>query len=659
MSKLEAALAWARRGYPVFPLVPNGKEPAFGEDWTELSTTDETVIRSMWSDPLTRIERDYNIGVDCTGRVVIDIDVKDGKDGYNEYAQLTGDTAWGTLCVQTPTGGYHLYFEGDDVGNAPISPGVDVRSHHGYVVGPGSTIDGRRYEVVRDVEAAWLPGTLSRYLTAYIDGSARRDFQVSWQDSPATINAATQFLLTAPAAVEGQRGDETTYIVTAKLVREYGLSPQTALDLLIEHYNPRCSPPWSLDELHQKVENATEYGTADLGRLDVGTLFGGLALTPPPSLFEQVGHGEEAEWGNALDPDATPPRPWMVDRLLMVSEITLMIAAGSAGKSTLGLVIAAHLAMGADFGPYKTHTKCKTVIYNGEDDRAEQSRRLQAVCHSYGFPWEEVRKHVAIFDASDFALSLVTREGSKPVENTAMIDTLIAKLSHPECGLFIGDPIGDLHEVDENDPSHMNAVIRVLKRVARQANVACMIMTHSTKGGTHEDRVGNMDILRGSSATVYKARMAFTLMGMSESDAENYGVQPAELGHWVRMDDAKMNLSLKGEQMLWFKRQGVKIASGDMVGVLHQEPLTVNTMFIKMRIAGLLIDNMIATNSSTMQITQAASFIRNNEPLWATKTETEIRSRLEAMFGVVTEVQGKRLQVKRGESGDKPIVILS
>ena len=654
MSKLAAALAWAARGYPVFPLEPNGKEPAFGETWYDLSTTEPDQITRMWRDPVTGIERDYNIGVDCTGRVVIDIDVKNGKDGYNEYAQLTENRAWDTLCVRTPSGGFHLYFEGDDVGNTPLSPGVDVRSHHGYVVAPGSTIDGRSYELVRDVDAAWLPHQVSRFLTGWV--SERRDFTVNWQDSPAAIQSAINYLTSTPPAIEGQRGDETTFIVAARLVREIGLSPQTAYDLLVEHFNPRCSPPWSLDELHQKVENAYSYGTADLGRLDANTLFGGLTLPPPPSaVCVQAGQG----WGDALGPGTTPARPWMVGRVLMVSEITLMIAAGSAGKSTLGLVIAAHLAMGVNFGPYVTHTKCKSVVYNGEDDRAEQSRRLQAICHAYGFPFSEVRKHILLLDSTDFQLNLVTREGSKAVENTAMIDMLIEKLSDPECGLFVGDPIGDLHEVDENDPSHMNAVIRVLKRVCRTANVAGLIMTHSTKGGSQEDRQGNMDILRGSSATVYKARVAFTLMGASVKDAETYGIQPQEIGYWIRMDDAKMNLSLKGDQMLWFKREGVKIASGDTVGVLHQQELTVNTMFIKLRIAGLLIDNLIATNASTMQITQAAKFIRNNEPIWAAHTETDIRARLEEMFSVATEVQGKRIQVKRTESGDKPVVILS
>lgn len=658
MSKLAAALAWARRGFPVFPLVPNGKEPAFGDSWYDISTTDEAAIRAMWVDPILRIEQDYNIGVDCTGRIVVDVDVKDGKNGYNEYCSIVGTNEWDTLTVRTPTGGYHVYYDGEDAGNSSISAAVDIRSHHGYVVGPGSTINGVPYSIVRDVEPSWVPTAVYTRLAPV---EQRRDFVVSDGDSEAAIQAAINYLITAPPAIEGQRGDETTYIVAARLVRELGLSEYTALNLLAEHYNPRCMPPWSLDELRQKVENASTYGTAGLGRLDPALLFGGLPLTPPPSVFAQAGLiGDTAlsSWGNALDPEATPERPWMIDRILMVGETTLVIAAGSVGKSTLGLVIAAHLAMGVDIGPYKVHTRCRTVIYNGEDDRTEQSRRLQAVCALYNFPYSEVRQYVKLLDNDDIDLMLVVRAGGGATENTALVDQLIQLLSDPSIGLFIGDPIGDLHSADENSPSDMNLVIRTLKKISRHANVASLIMTHSTKGND-TDRVGNMDILRGTSATAYKARIALTLVGASEDDAEAYGMQPEQIRSFIRMDDAKMNLSLKGEQMLWFKREGIKIANGETIGALRHTELTNNTMFIQLRIAGRLIDNMVANNQATMTISQAVALLKQTEPLWANRTDSEIKQRLEGMFGVLTEVQGKKLQVKRNEAGEKPVVVLS
>lgn len=653
MSKLAAALAWAARGFPVFPLSPNTKDPAFGDSWTEISTTDAATIRAWWTDPVLGIERDYNYGVDCTGRVVVDIDVKDGKNGYNEYCAIVGTNEWDTLTIRTPTGGFHLYFDGEDAGNSSISTAVDIRSHHGYVVGPGSTIDNVPYTVLRDMEPSWVP---SAVYTRLAPVEQRRDFAISDGDTDAAIQAAINYLVTTPPAIEGQRGDETTYIVAARLVRELGLSEYTAYNLLVEYYNPRCIPPWSLDELQQKVENAASYGTAGLGRLDPGLLFGGLPLSPPPSLLAST--SLDGSWGNALDPEATPERPWLIDRILMVGETTLVIAAGSVGKSTLGLVVAAHLAMGVNIGPYVVHARCRTVIYNGEDDRTEQSRRLQAVCQLYNFPYAEVRQYVKLLDADDLDLMLVLRQGSSAIENTVLVNQLTDLLSDPSVGLFIGDPIGDLHNADENDPSHMNVMIRTLKKISRHANVASLIMTHSTKGND-ADRIGNMDILRGTSATVYKSRVALTLVGASEKDAEEYGIQPAQLGQWIRMDDAKMNLSLKGEQMLWFKREGVKIASGDIVGALQQSELTKNTMFIQMRVAGALIDHMMANNQATMLITQAVSLLKQVEPIWANKTDNEVKQRLEGMFGIATEVQGKRIQVKRDDKGEKPVVVLS
>jgi hypothetical protein len=50
MSKLQAALSLAR-GFPVFPLVPNGKEPLY-DDWPSIATTDPNAIRQMWTDPV-------------------------------------------------------------------------------------------------------------------------------------------------------------------------------------------------------------------------------------------------------------------------------------------------------------------------------------------------------------------------------------------------------------------------------------------------------------------------------------------------------------------------------------------------------------------------------------------------------------------------------
>jgi hypothetical protein len=68
---------------------------------------------------------------------------------------------------------------------------------------------------------------------------------------------AAEFLLEAPEAVEGKNGSDTCFKVALELVNGFDLDEETALRLLLEHYNPRCEGPWSDDELRHKVEDAT------------------------------------------------------------------------------------------------------------------------------------------------------------------------------------------------------------------------------------------------------------------------------------------------------------------------------------------------------------------------------------------------------------------
>lgn len=648
MSKLQWALHWASRGFPVFPLVENGKEPIH-DDWPSIATVDHDTIQRMWTDPVLRNERGYNIGTLCTGRVVVDVDVKNGKDGHNQYVGMGGN--YDTLVVQTPTGGYHCYFDGPDSANVSIAPDVDIRSHRGFVVAPGSTIDGGAYQIVVDRVPAWVPVAVQQRLHGPHE---RREGSVAEAiDSAASVEAGIRFLQSAPPAVEGQRGDETTFVTAARLVRELALSVDTAFELMWEHFNPRCEPPWGYDELRGKVENAAQYGSADMGRLDPSVIFGAVPdMAPPPSPFAHQG----IVFGNALVPSAITPRPWMVDRMLMLHETTVWLAAGSAGKSSAALALAAHLALGKDFGPFKTHTRCKSIVYNGEDDVAEQSRRLYAVCQCYGFDYAEVSAQILLLSEDQVELKLAVAAGPDAAENSTMVRQLVDLASNPEVGAIIYDPLVDVHAVDENSNIHMNVVMKVIKRVGKMANVASLVLHHATKGGASrtDDRAGNADISRGASAIINKARIAYTMMSASLQDVEDYGLQDADRGMWVRMDDAKMNLSLASlEPLLWFRKEGVKIITGDIIGALKTSELKKDTMHIKVRLAELLMDTMTGNGTASMTISQAVAVVKTSEPLYANRTDTDIKKRIEGLFATAIEVRGRVLHAAREGEGTK------
>ncbi len=287
--KLQSALALASSGFRVFPLSPNSKIPPKNFPWKDEATTDEAKIRRWWEE-----NPKYNVGVAAGhGLLVIDADCKDGKPGMQSLELLDMLGLPDSMRVYTPSGGVHVYLKSDEdfhnrVGSVPGYPGIDIRSVGGYVVGPGSTINGKSYRAEGETVAAapsWWTRHLKDTAPKHVPHSEEPLVEL---DRPEHIVKAVDYLLnTAPEAIEGAGGDETTYKVAAHL-RDLGLSEGKALDLMATMWNDtKASPPWPYDELRTKVENAFRYATGGWGAKtalgefgDVSTIAGDQG--PPP-----------------------------------------------------------------------------------------------------------------------------------------------------------------------------------------------------------------------------------------------------------------------------------------------------------------------------------------------------------------------------------------
>lgn len=131
---LDRALAWAARGFRIFPIQPGAKVPPKGMLWRNEATDDPAKIRAWWA-----FNPNYNYGVaGGDGWLIVDVDA-----GKNGFASLLDVDLPETLSVRTPGGGLHLYLRGPDVANSVdrVAPGIDIRSKGGYVIGPGSVFD--------------------------------------------------------------------------------------------------------------------------------------------------------------------------------------------------------------------------------------------------------------------------------------------------------------------------------------------------------------------------------------------------------------------------------------------------------------------------------------------------------------------------------------
>jgi hypothetical protein len=104
------------------------------------------------------------------------------------------------------------------------------------------------------------------------------------------------YLEACPPAVSGEGGHGRTFAVACALVWGFALESETALRFLAERYNPRCSPPWSIDELRRKIDgaaNALDHRNPRGHLLHPGPR---LRLSPRPIPFPTTQVEEVSKW---------------------------------------------------------------------------------------------------------------------------------------------------------------------------------------------------------------------------------------------------------------------------------------------------------------------------------------------------------------------------
>lgn len=210
-----------------------------------------------------------------SGLFVLDVDCKAG-DGYGELEAL-GEIPE-TFTVRTGSGGAHFYFRhpGFQVRNRKPSKHIDVKGDaasadgFAYVVGPGSpgyvkTEDpcvvspADSYEVIRNEPIADAPAWLLAWLRVgneRKEGHAPTPIDVETEEGQRRVRLGVEACKTMPESIQGQDGSGSLWSVALRLVRKLELPLDVARELVLEHFNARCVPPWSAEEIEHKLEDA-------------------------------------------------------------------------------------------------------------------------------------------------------------------------------------------------------------------------------------------------------------------------------------------------------------------------------------------------------------------------------------------------------------------
>jgi len=278
------------------------------------ATTDISLIEKWWSD-----EPNMSIGVrtgrkteegqkeEGCGYIVLDIDCgidRNGREKHGDYQLEILEDLIGKLpeTWETTSGlGKHLWFKhpGGSMElpnrgclliprpekwdseayvnpknkNQLRLPDLQVRGDGGYVVAaPSMHYSGRQYKWLvgkKDLpDAAPVPPALLAMLVRaerMKPCSAESAPEGNWPSMEARIKRAKGYLDKMDAAVSGNGGHDATFRVAVRLVRGFCLPIEEAYELLLNEYNPKCSPPWSPEEILHKVEDAFFHSTEPWG----------------------------------------------------------------------------------------------------------------------------------------------------------------------------------------------------------------------------------------------------------------------------------------------------------------------------------------------------------------------------------------------------------
>lgn len=261
----KSILAYAAAGFILTPL--RGKIP--GKDW-------QKALYELEPD-LERFPQ--NFGVVLTDELlVIDIDPRNFNGTDKPFKRLCDAIGINLKelagpVVKTGGGGFHLYFKlpkGLKVRELhPEYPGIEFKSKGRQVVGYGCLHPdtGKTYDLVGGSlqSIPMAPESLIKLIARTKKPKNEIALGAVVDDSQMTIDRFVEFIKTAKPAIQGQGGDVQTFQVACK-AKTLGLSQAAAFDMMLAHYNPKCQPLWSSEELETKIKNAYAYSDGIAGQ---------------------------------------------------------------------------------------------------------------------------------------------------------------------------------------------------------------------------------------------------------------------------------------------------------------------------------------------------------------------------------------------------------
>lgn len=266
-------------------------------------------------------------------------------------------------------------------------------------------------------------------------------------------------------------------------------------------------------------------------------------------------------WRNTED---IPPRQWLYGTHLIRKFLSLDIAAGGIGKSSLKVVEALAMTTGRDLLGKQVHGGPLNVwLYNLEDPDEETERRIHAAADRYEITPEDVGSRLFVNSGRDQPLVIAEETDSGARIMRPVVDALIKEIKWQGIDVLILDPFVSSHMVSENDNRAIDMVAKEWSRIADVCNCSINLVHHVRKQNGGEV---SAESSRGAISLIGAARSVIVYNRMSEDEAVKAGVNPETRGFYFRTQNDKANLA-PAESADWHRMNNVDLPNGDKVGV--------------------------------------------------------------------------------------------
>lgn len=259
-----------------------------------------------------------------------------------------------------------------------------------------------------------------------------------------------------------------------------------------------------------------------------------------------------------------PPRQWLYGKHLLRQFVSVDVAAGGTGKSSVKIGEALAMASNRDLYGIAVHEGPLNVwLYNLEDPAEETERRLHATAKWFHITPADVEGRMFVDSGRNQRCIIATETEygtriAQPVYEQIKVQLLARSID-----VLIIDPFVSSHEVSENDNGAIDAVVKAWGRLADECRCSVNLVHHVRKGNGQET---NADSARGAKSLVDGSRSVQVFNRMTADEASLAGIAEDQRGFYFRVQNDKANLA-PPEKASWYRMNNVSLDNGDQVGV--------------------------------------------------------------------------------------------